>query len=138
MSSKTTGPRAIGLHELGWRCVHDSHYAPEMNSDAGPLFLLYPSLYQRHGTGIWCKTPGLAALWAWRELVSISARATPRDAAAAIGACFTDTALVALCDVSDADHAGRTVLQAAREEYEAMRDPIRYERKNQAHDDSRT
>lgn len=118
MSSKTTGQRAIDLNELGWRCVHDSHYAPALNSDAGPLFRLYPKLYQRHGPGIWCTAPGLAALAAYRKL--LNAEVHVRDAAAAIGSCFTDAALIALCDANEANQAATIVLDAAREELDRM------------------
>ncbi len=118
MSSKTTGQRAIDLNELGWRCVHDSHYAPALNSDAGPLFRLYPKLYQRHGPGIWCTAPGLAALAAYRKL--LNAEVHVRDAAAAIGSCFTDAALIALCDANETNQAATIVLDAAREELDRM------------------
>ena len=118
MSSKTTGQRAIDLNELGWRCVHDSHYAPALNSDAGPLFRLYPRLYQRHGPGIWCTAPGLAALAAYRKL--LNAEVHVRDAAAAIGSCFTDAALIALCDANETNQAAAIILSAAREELNTM------------------
>jgi hypothetical protein len=118
VSSKTTGQRAIDLNELGWRCVHDSHYAPALNSDAGPLFKLYPRLYQRHGPGIWCTAPGLAALAAYRKL--LDAEAHVRDAAAAIASCFTDAALIALCDANETNQAAAIILAAAREELNIM------------------
>lgn len=118
MSSKTTGQRAVDLNELGWRCVHDSHYAPALNSDAGPLFRLYPKLYQRHGPGIWCTAPGLAALAAFRKLLNAEVHA--RDAAAAIGSCFTDAALIALCDANETNRAAAIVLDAARDELDRM------------------
>jgi len=118
MSSRTTGQRAIDLNELGWRCVHDSHYAPALNSDAGPLFALYPKLYQRHGPGIWATAPGLAALAAYRKLVD--ADTPPREAAAAIGTCFTDAALIALCDANETNQAADVILTAAKEELDTM------------------
>jgi len=118
VSSKTTGQRAIDLNELGWRCVHDSHYAPALNSDAGPLFKLYPRLYQRHGPGIWCTAPGLAALAAYRKL--LDAEAHVRDAASAIASCFTDAALIALCDANETNQAAAIILAAAREELNIM------------------
>lgn len=136
MSDKTTGQHAISLHELGWRCVHDSHYTPEMNSDAGPLFLLYPKLFQRHGAGIWCTGPGLAALAAFRRLVED--RVSPRDAAAAIGASFSDTSLTALDDASGTAKAAETIFNHSRSEYEAMRDPIGYWRDRQTDEQPNT
>lgn len=136
MSSRTTGQRAIDLNELGWRCVHDSHYAPALNSDAGPLFALYPKLYQRHGPGIWATAPGLAALAAYRKLVD--ADTPPREAAAAIGTCFTDAALIALCDANETNQAADVILTAAKEEYERMQaKPIITDR-SQADDTTRT
>lgn len=136
MSSKTTGQRAIDLNELGWRCVHDSHYAPALNSDAGPLFKLYPKLYQRHGPGIWCTAPGLAALSAYRKL--LNAEVHVRDAAAAIGSCFTDAALIALCDANETNQAAAIILAAAREELDKMNTlPASLER-NSCNDPTRT
>lgn len=104
------------LNELGWRCVHDSHYAPTLNEDAVPLFKLYPKLYQRHGPGTWCTSPGLAALAAFRKLVDDDR--SPRDAAAAIGMCFSEPALISLCDTNDATRASEIIHRRVKEEHD--------------------
>lgn len=125
MSGKPiSGQKAIGLNELGWRCVHDSHYSPELNADALPLFRLYPKLFQRHGSSIWSTAPGLSALAAFRAIVN--ADATPREAAAAIGATFSEVALIALSDTADPDTVARAIRTASEPELQSIRDALAY------------
>lgn len=110
--------KTTNLFNLGWRCVFDSHYSPDMNADAIPLFDLYPRLFQRHGRTIWCTAPGLAVLAAFRDMVSD--RATPRQAAAAIGSVYSDNALVALIDALGTDDAAVAIRTTSEPELQSI------------------
>jgi hypothetical protein len=125
MSNKPIdGQKAIGLNELGWRCVHDTHYSPALNSDALPLFKLFPKLYQKHGSSTWCTAPGLAALSAFRSMVNDNA--SPRQAAAAIGATFSEVALIALADGAEPNEAANMIRTASQPELQSILDALAY------------
>lgn len=118
------------LGERGWTCVYDSEYGPDMNTDAAPLFALYPRLMQRHGSGIWCAKPGLALIAAFRDAVRLGCEARP--IAARIAALFSDNAIIALTDALGRDGAAHHIFAAARDGAEEL-NPLAYLDYNKDH-----
>ena len=111
------------LGERGFTCVYDSEYGPDVNADAAPLFALYPRLMQRHGTGIWCTSPGLALIAVFRDARRLGCEARP--AAARIAALFSDAAIIALTDALGRDGAAHHIFAAARDNADEL-NPLAY------------